>query len=114
MARASQTTQQIVRTGLTPALTAPTADGDIVDCGNVALMVTNGSGSSINVTVQATASLDGLDVADLVVAVAAGATRLIGPLPVRTFGQPSGSADAGRAYVDYSAVASVTRAVVGF
>ncbi|MFI6160392.1 hypothetical protein ACIA59_10630 [Micromonospora haikouensis] len=112
MARASVTTQQVTRTGLNPALTAPPADGDIVDCGRVALMVTNGSGSPITVTVEATAAQDGLDVADLVVSVPASGTRLIGPLPARTFGQPYDSADAGRAFVDYSAVASVTRAVI--
>jgi len=114
MARGSQTTQPIVRTGLAPVLTEPTADGDVVDCGNVALYVTNGSVSSINVTVAATASQDGLDVADLVVAVAASATKLIGPLPARTFGQASDSADAGRAYVNYSAQADVDRAVISF
>ncbi|MEQ4301591.1 hypothetical protein ABNF97_09390 [Plantactinospora sp. B6F1] len=114
MARASQTTQQITRTGLEPVLTEPTVDGDIVDCGNVALMVVNGSAGSINVTVTATASQDGLDLEDLVVAVPAGDTMLIGPLPKRTFGQASDSADAGRAYVDYSAQTDVDRAVISF
>jgi hypothetical protein len=114
MARVSQTTQQIIRTGLEPELTTPTADGDVVDCGNVALYVVNGSVSSINVTVAATASQDGLDVEDLIVAVPAGDTRLIGPLPARTFGQAVGSADAGRAWVNYSAQTDVDRAVVSF
>ncbi|MEO3930767.1 hypothetical protein ABGB07_44025 [Micromonosporaceae bacterium B7E4] len=115
MARVSQTTQQIVLTGLEPELTEPTADGDIVDCGQVALMVVNGSVSSINVTVAATAEQDGLDLEDLIVAVPAGDTRLIGPLPKRTFGQPSSEgAAAGRAYVNYSAQASVDRAVISF
>lgn len=114
MARVSQTTQQIVRTGLEPNLTQPTVDGDIVDCGNVAVYVVNGSGGSVNVTVAATATQDGLDVVDLVVAVPAGDTRLIGPLPARTFAQPSDSADAGRAYVNYSAQTDVDRAVISF
>ena len=114
MARASQTTQPIVRTGLEPVLTEPTADGDVVDCGNVALNVLNGSVSSINVTVAATAAQDGLNVEDLIVAVPAGDIRLIGPLPARTFAQPSDSADAGRAHVNYSAQADVDRAVISF
>jgi len=114
MARSSQTTQRITRDGLEPVLTTPTVDGDVVDCGAVALYVVNGSTASIDVTVEATASQDGLDLKDLVVSVPAGATRLIGPLPARTFGQPTGSADAGRAYVTYSAVADVTRAVISF
>lgn len=113
MARTSVTTQQVTRSGLVPTLTEPTVDGDVIDCGNVALMVDNASGSPVTVTVQATASQDGLDVADLVVSVEAGTTALIGPLPARTFGRPVGSADAGRAYVDYSAQADVTRAVIG-
>lgn len=117
MARVDVTTQQVTRDGLVPVLTEPTADGDAVDCGQVALYVTNGSVSSINVTVAATAAQDGLDVEDLVVAVAAGATALIGPLPARTFGQPAGAVesggdDQGRAYVDYSAQTDVDRAVV--
>lgn len=113
MARLAQLTQEIDRVGLVPAMTAPTVDGDIVDCGNVAIMVDNASGGSINVTVEATATLDGLDVEDLVVPVAAGTVALIGPLPQRTFGQLSG-ANKGSAFVNYSAQASVTRAIISF
>lgn len=111
MARASQTTQEPVGYKLAPTLTQPTVDGDIVDTGDVRVFVTNGSGGSINVTVQATATVEGLDVGDLVVPVAAGQTALIGPLPKTAFGQVAG-ADKGRAYVDYSSQTSVTRAVV--
>jgi hypothetical protein len=119
MARVDVTTQKIVLTGLVPTLTEPTADGDVVDAGQVALYVTNGSGSPVNVTVEATAAQDGLDVEDLVVAVAAGATALIGPLPARTFAQDAGAVesgddDEGRVYVDYSAQTDVDRAVVSF
>jgi hypothetical protein len=112
MARVSVTTQPVVRTGLNPALTGPTVDGDIIDAGRVALWVDNASAGSVSVTVQATASQDGLDLQNLVVAVPAGERRLIGPFPQRTFGRSTG-ADAGRVYVDYSAVTSVTRAVIG-
>ncbi|WP_320067868.1 hypothetical protein [Micromonospora sp. RTGN7] len=112
MARVSQATQRIVRAGLSPALTVPTSDGDVVDCGAVALMVDNASVGAVTVTVVSTAAQDGLDVADLAVVVPAGGTRLIGPLPHRTFGQPVSSADAGRAYVNYSTQSGVTRAVI--
>jgi hypothetical protein len=119
MARQTQATQQVTRAGLVPTLIAVTVDGDVIDAGQVALMVANGGASPINVTVLATASQDGLDVEDLVVAVDDGDTALIGPFPLRTFGQPtganeSGSDDAGRAYVDYSATTSVTAGVVRF
>jgi hypothetical protein len=113
MARTSQATQAPVGFKLAPALTAANVDGDIVDCGQVRLFVTNGSGGSINVTVQAVATMEGLDVSDLVVAVAAGQTALIGPLPKNVFGRTA-DPDKGRAYVDYSAVTSVTRAVIAW
>lgn len=115
MARVSQTSQPIVKTGLVPVMTAPTSgsgNGDIIDTGRVMLMVINGGGSSITVTVITPIQVDSLDVVDLAVTVAAGATKLIGPFSAATFGQPVGSADAGRAYVEYSDVTSVTRAVL--
>lgn len=119
MARVDVTTQQISRAGLVPATAAVTVDGDVVDTGEVALYVSNVGASSRNVTVQTTASQDGLDVEDLVVAVAAGDTALIGPLPKRTFGQPaganeSGGDDEGRAYVDYDTPADWESAAVSF
>ncbi|HEY3691255.1 MAG TPA: hypothetical protein VGL46_13265 [Pseudonocardiaceae bacterium] len=98
---------------------AVTADGDVVDAGKTQLIVTNGSGSSINVTAHATRTVKGLAVTNLVVAVAAGKTELIGPFDKDIFGQPSGANasggdDQGRVYVDYSAITTVTRAVVAY
>lgn len=113
MARTSVTTQEIVLTGLEPVLTAPIADGDVIDCGPVALWVDNASVVDVDVTVQTTATVDGLNLEDLVVTVTAGEARLIGPFPARSFGQLSGD-DKDRAYVDYETVADVTRAVVSF
>lgn len=113
MPRASQTTQNMTRAGLSPTMTAPAVspNGDVVDCGpENFLVVYNGSGAPINVTLDTTVLVDGLVVPDRVVAVAAGGVALI-PLPSSNYAQASG-ADAGRCYVDYSAVASVTRAVV--
>jgi hypothetical protein len=111
MARTSQTTQVAVGYLLDPNLTAANVDGDIVDCGDIHVWVHNGAVAPINVTVQTTATVGGLDVADLVVPVPAGADALIGPLPKTLFGR-SDDPDKGRAYVDYSAVTDVTRAVV--
>lgn len=113
MARASLTTATATDFKLTVAPTAATADGDIIDVGNVRLFVENGSGAPITVTVQATATASGLEVEDLAVSVAAGAMALIGPLPKSLFAQASDAAvGAGRALVDYSSVTSVTRAAV--
>ncbi|PZG18981.1 hypothetical protein C1I95_12445 [Micromonospora craterilacus] len=112
MARENVATQQITRAGLDPDLTPATADGDVVDAGQVALWVANGGGSAITVTVVATATQDGLAVANLVRSVPAGEQRLIGPLPARTFAVPQGEPDAGRVHVNYSAVVDVDRAVI--
>lgn len=119
MARVDVATQQITRVGLSPVLSAPISDGDVIDTGQVALYATNTGVGALDVTVQSTATQDGLDVIDLVVNVAPGDTVLIGPFPARTFGQPagaieSGGDDQGRAYVDYVTPADWSRAVVSF
>jgi hypothetical protein len=118
MARSSQTTQPIVKTGLVPVLTAPTSgsgNGDVIDTGRVALMVVAGA-TAVTVTVETPVTVDGLDVDDLVVDVASGATALIGPFASSTFGQTTSTADVttdvGRAYVTYDNATTVTRAVV--
>jgi len=108
------TAQKIVATGLAPNLTAPTVDGDVIPTGQYFLMVTNASGASINVTAQTPQKVEGLDVAENIVAVPAAGTRMIGPFPAGTYGRPSGGADPGKVYVDYSAIASVTRALISF
>ncbi len=112
MARASQTTQKIGLPGLEPVLTAPTADGDIADVGpGVFLLVDNGSSSTVTVTVQTPTMIQDLALADRTVPVAAGTTRLV-PLTMPEYKQPAASPGAGRAYVDYSSVTSVTRGVL--
>lgn len=115
MTRVSVASQPVVKTGLVPAFTAPTSgvgNGDIIDTGRVVLVVNNAGGSSITVTALTPITVDGLNLEDLVVTVAAGAVEYLGPFSASTFGQPTGSADAGRAYVEYSSVTSVTRAVL--
>jgi hypothetical protein len=105
----------MVLAGLAPVLTAPTVDNDVVDVGRCFLMVDNASGSSVTVTVVTPETVDGLAITDRAVAVAAGGIELI-PLTSTHYRQSAASADvpsdAGRAYVNYSAVASVTRGVI--
>ena len=109
MARTALASQTIVDEGLTMTLSAANADGHYIDGGgDVFLVVLNGSGGSINVTVQTAATVSGLAVTDQVVAVAAGATKLIGPFPPATYDRASGASDAGKVYVDFSAVTTVT------
>lgn len=116
MARVSQTTQAVVKTGLVAAFTAPTSgvgNGDIIDTGRVVLVVNNAGGSSITVTVLTPVTVDGLALTPLTVTVAAGTIAYIGPFSTSTFGRPtSAGVDANRAYVEYSSVTSVTRAVL--
>lgn len=111
MAREALAIQQSTHAGLAVNLVAPTAEGDVIPTGAVAMLVRNTSGAPGDVTVQTPLVVDGLAVAENVVTIAAGATELIGPLPNYVFGQPAG-ADKGKAYVDYSIPASFVRALV--
>jgi hypothetical protein len=98
------TVQQITGSGLAPAFSAASGGGDEVPCGETTfLVVKNGGGSPITVTVDSAKPCNyGAD-HDLSVAVPAGAERWIGPLPGPRFANASG-----RAQVTYSAVTSVT------
>jgi hypothetical protein len=105
-----------VDAGAVVALTAAPVDGDIIaDSGaNCFLVVDNGSGGSINVTILNPNTEYGLDVADRVIAVAAGARKHI-PIPAY-MRQPLGTLDlgvdvGGKVLVNYSAVTTVTRGV---
>jgi hypothetical protein len=114
MARVSLTPQKVVPAGLQPTMTAPNADGDIIPAdGRSVLVVTNAAGAPINVTAQTPRQVDGLDVSELIVAVANGAVcKLIGPFSAATFGRPDGGADADMVYVNYSSQASITRGLI--
>ncbi len=90
---ATVTPAQATHTGTTLFGTAPTAStGDQISNprGRTALFVTNASGSSINVTISAApgavrpadGSYPSQSLPDIVVAVAAGAAKMIGPVPV--------------------------------
>jgi hypothetical protein len=102
------TTQTISQAGLGVTEVAAGAGGDKFTPGSSTLLqVKNASGGSINVTVDSQKTCDqGFD-HNLVVAVPAGATRLIGPFPGKRFV----GADK-KVSVAYSAVTSVTVAVI--
>jgi hypothetical protein len=109
MARSALAVQQIRRTGLAASYSAANALGhSITNTTGVFIHVKNGSGSSINVTVQTPGTIDGLAIADQVVAVAAGADKMIGPFLPGVYEQP-GSDDV---YVDFSDVTTVTVAAL--
>lgn len=110
MANISPTTPLI--TGVVPTSSTPTATtGDTFDNqrGDLMLRITNGSGSSINATLtaqQTTRPGDGVfppsTISNNVVAIANGATKVIGPIP------PAFNDVNGKVTLVCSAVSSVT------
>lgn len=112
---AALTVQPVVITGLTVSYATPAGGGDTfsnLPAGKVFLIVTNGSGSSINVTLTAvtttipTLSGGNMTLSDRVVAVGAGVTKLIGMVP-DGFNSSSGTVT-----VTCSATSSVTIAAI--
>jgi hypothetical protein len=106
MARTALTPITAAFTGANAPAVAANADGNMVPPSSI-VMVINGSGGSINVTISTPATVQGLAVAEQVTAVPAGESRFFGPFPAEVFAQVSG-ADAGQVYIDYSAVTTVT------
>lgn len=95
--------------GLTLTTQAAAAGGDTLqNDGQTVLYVKNGGGASINVTLVPAATPDGLAFQNRVVAVGAGAERLIGPFPPVWFNNVDG-----QVAVTYSAVTSVVVAGIG-
>lgn len=113
MARSTPTPVSPSITGALVTMGAAPADGDILPVGSdVMLLVTNGGGSPITVTIQTTRVVDGLGVDDGGGSVAASTSRLFGPFAARNFAQASDAAvGPNQVLVDYSDVTSVTRAV---
>lgn len=112
MARTVVVPQAAGPAGTKVTYTAPTVEGDAVPPG-CRVIVRNGSAAPVTVTVLTGGTVDGLAIADVgPTSIPAGEDWVFGPFtPRATFVQPSG-ADAGRVLLDYSAVASVTRAAV--
>lgn len=112
---ATLTRQKVVIGGLGYTTASAGGSGDVVDNsdGKTFLLVANGSGGSINVTVTAqvsslnTATHGTLTVSSNVVAVAAGASKLIGPFPKQAFNNSSK-----QIAISYSSATSVTVAAL--
>jgi hypothetical protein len=104
---AELTHQQATIAGTTVAMAAAAGGGDTVRPG-AALLVTNGDASAKTVTIVVPGNTKyGQADPDVAVVVAAGATKLIGPLP-----QDLADPTDGFVHVTYSAVTSVTVAAV--
>lgn len=100
-------TQQIKPAGVIPTLAAVTSSDTFVTGPRSFLHVKNGSGSSINVTLNIPGQRFGQPITPVVVAVAAGAEKLIGPLLPAEFEDPSTRLGT----VGYSATTTVTAGV---
>jgi len=94
-----------------PTLVAATSGGDSFSPGDHNVFyVKNGSGASINVTIDVTATVYGLAAPDITVAIPAGDEAFLGPYPAGEVAQGS----TGLCDVTYSAVTTVTVAVLTF
>lgn len=112
MPRTEPATLAVPPTGVAQALTAPDALGDIVEVGaGLTLVVRNDSGGAIIVTAQTPHQVEGVDVDEVALSVPAGEVGFLA-LDPRLFRRNPGDTDAGKAWIDYSAVTSVTRAVI--
>jgi hypothetical protein len=95
----------LTRAGIVDALAAANVDGHTIDnsAERMWIEVLNGSGASINVTIDVVVSVDGLSVTDRVVAIAAGVRKKIGPFLSNIYNDGNGDI-----LVTFSAVTDVT------
>jgi hypothetical protein len=110
MARTVLNIQTVTRAGLEVAYqNGDLANGHSLDNASqkVIIHVKNASVGSINVTIPTPGTVDGLAVADLIVAVPASEERFIGPFPRNVYGQ-AGSL----VFVDLSDDTTVTLAAL--
>lgn len=102
---ATLTVASTSRTGLDMAGVTPGGSGDEwLNTGVEMIQVYNGSVASINVTLDIKSTVDGAAVTDPVVAVAAGATKIMGPFPPAYYTDSS----TGLAKATCSATATIT------
>ena len=96
--------QTISRAGIAPSYAAASGGGDqFANDGRQFVHRKNGSGSSITATFVTPRTVDGQGVADLAVAIPAGAERIVGPFPKATFNDEDGNVA-----ITYSGVTSLT------
>lgn len=108
MARTQLTAQSPTAAGIALAFAAANVDGhSFYNTERTMLYVKNGGAASINVTLQTPGIVDGNAVADRVIAVAAGAERLIGRISDAAYNRGDNTV-----YVDFSAITSVTVALI--
>lgn len=97
--------------GVDLAGAAASGGGDtFINTGAELVIIKNGSGAPMTLTVETQSTVDGLAVADLTATIGAGETRCLGPFPPAIYSE--GAASGGNANLSYSSATSVTVAVV--
>ena len=106
---ATLTTQVIALAGLAPTYASAAGGGDKCEVGDRNFLhVKNGGGSSITVTLTATASVRGQAVSNVTVSVPAAGERMIGPLLADLLQSPTD----GLCAIGYSGTTTVTVAAL--
>lgn len=108
MAFTNIATQQLVSAGTTFTTSLCDAtNGNVVDTAwRVFLYLENTGGSTATVTIAVPGTQDGMTIGPRAITLAAGAKKLV-PMNPTVYGQPYGTANAGRAQISYSASATV-------
>lgn len=83
---ATYTVQTANRAGVQLTKNAVASSDEFANDGRTAILVTNGSGGILIVTIVTTSTVDGLAVADRAVSIPDGEERIIGPFPAGTYG----------------------------
>ena len=103
----SYTVQEVVRAGVVPTENAVAASDTFSNDGHTILIVTNGSGGTLVVTLVTQGTVDGQAVADRTVSIATGVKKAIGPFIRSVYNDSDGKVTA-----QYDATTSVTAAAL--
>jgi len=114
MARTALATQTADQNGTVVTPTAANADGHWIDPDDI-LLVVNGAGAPITVTLVTPETRAGLAVTDQTITVTNGTSKYIHvpKADQAPFVQPVGGSNPGMIYVDFSSVTTITCAAIG-
>lgn len=102
LVRTTATVATIAPAGVTQSLGAANGDGHkFLNTGQEFVLITNSYTDTITATFVTPGTIGPVEIADLEVSLAAGATKLIGPFLTGVFNQPSGT-DKNRVYLNWN------------
>lgn len=113
MARTEITAQTVAIAGVEPTETVGQADGHFfanpastARYGTRFARVRNSGASARDITFQTAAQVEGHEIAEMVVSIPAGESRVVGPFSIRVFNRAADEAtNPNKVYVDYDAAA---------